>query len=76
MLAVETNKAFHAVDKNGDWCFYIQGDEAIHEKYLDTVHAAMQQYKDDKNVDGLLFKYLHFLRQLRLCWQQQPMVPQ
>jgi hypothetical protein len=60
VLAVETNKAFHAVDANSDWCFYIQGDEAIHEKYLDTVHAAMTRYKDDKNVDGLLFKYLHF----------------
>ena len=60
VLAVETNKAFHAVDANSDWCFYIQGDEAIHEKYLDAVHAAMQQYKDDKIVDGLLFKYLHF----------------
>ena len=60
VLAVETNKAFHSVDANSDWSFYIQGDEAIHEKYLDTVYAAMQQYKDDKNVDGLLFKYLHF----------------
>ncbi|HEY8689022.1 MAG TPA: glycosyltransferase family 2 protein [Chitinophagaceae bacterium] len=60
VLAVETNKAFNAVDVNSDWCFYIQGDEAIHEKYLDVLHSAMQQYKDDKNVDGLLFKYLHF----------------
>ena len=60
VLAVETNKAFNEIDANTDWCFYIQGDEAIHEKYLDTVYAAMKQYKDDKNVDGLLFKYLHF----------------
>ena len=60
VLAVETNKAFHAVAANSDWCFYIQGDEAIHEKYLDVVQTAMQKYKDDKNVDGLLFKYLHF----------------
>ena len=60
VLAVETNKAFHAVDATSDWCFYIQGDEAIHEKYLDVVHAVMTKYKDDKNVDGLLLKYLHF----------------
>ena len=60
VLAVETNKAFNAVDPNSDWCFYIQGDEAIHEKYLDAVRAAMEQYKNDKRVDGLLFKYLHF----------------
>ena len=60
VLAVETNKAFNAVDPGADWCFYIQGDEAIHEQYLDTVYEAMQQYKADKKVDGLLFKYLHF----------------
>ncbi|MGC4036905.1 MAG: glycosyltransferase family 2 protein [Chitinophagaceae bacterium] len=60
VLAVETNKAFAAVSAESDWAFYIQGDEAVHEKYLDTIYKAMQQYKDDKRVDGLLFKYLHF----------------
>ena len=60
VLAMETNKAFNAVDPDADWCFYIQGDEAVHEQYLDVVYAAMQQYKKDKAVDGLLFKYLHF----------------
>lgn len=60
VMAVETNKAFHAVDPEADWCFYIQGDEVLHEKYHPVVQAAMQQYKDDKRVDGLLFKYLHF----------------
>jgi len=60
VLAVETNKAFAAVDPTADWCFYIQGDEGIHEQYLDTVYAAMQQFRSNKQVDGLLFKYLHF----------------
>lgn len=60
VLAVETNKAFGAVAADSDWCIYIQGDEAIHERYHDTVVAAMQRYKDDTAVDGLLFKYLHF----------------
>ena len=60
VLAVETDKAFNAVSADSDWCFYIQGDEAIHEKYLDVVHRAMEQYKNDDKVDGLLFKYLHF----------------
>ena len=60
VLAAETNKAFEAIARNSDWGFYIQGDEVIHEKYLDTVKEAMQKYKDDKRVDGLLFKYLHF----------------
>ena len=60
VLAAETDKAFKAVATDSDWAFYIQGDEVIHEKYLDTVTEAMKKYKDDKRVDGLLFKYRHF----------------
>jgi hypothetical protein len=60
VLADETNKAFRAIAADSDWCFYIQGDEVLHEKYLDAVKAGMQRWKDDKRVDGLLFKYLHF----------------
>jgi len=59
-LALETNKAFHAIGSDSDWCFYIQGDEVVHEKYLDNIHKGMQQYKDNLHVDGLLLKYLHF----------------
>jgi hypothetical protein len=44
----------------GDWCFYIQGDEVIHEKYLDTILNAMKTYLPNQEVEGLLFKYLHF----------------
>ena len=60
VLADETNKAFHAVDEDTDWCFYIQGDEVFHEDGYDEVYSAMKKYKDDKTVDGLLFKYHHF----------------
>ncbi|AZQ63506.1 glycosyltransferase family 2 protein [Flammeovirga pectinis] len=60
VLAIETNKAFEAVSKNTDWCFYIQGDEALHEDYIPIVKKAMEEYKDQDNVDGLLFNYKHF----------------
>ena len=60
IFAVETNKAFKAVPDDSDWAFYIQGDEVIHEKYLDSIHSAMVKWKDDARVDGLLFNYLHF----------------
>jgi hypothetical protein len=60
VLAVETNKAFDAVSPDSDWAFYIQGDEAVHEQYLPTIKKTMQTYKDDKNVQGLLFNYTHF----------------
>ena len=60
VLADETNKAFDKVSPHNDWCFYIQGDELIHEKYLPGIKDAMLQYKDDNRVEGLLFNYLHF----------------
>jgi hypothetical protein len=60
VLAVETNKAFKAIPNFYDWCFYIQGDEAVHEKYIPTIKQALIDYKNNDKVDGLLFKYLHF----------------
>jgi hypothetical protein len=60
VLAVETDKAFIEISKDSDWAFYIQGDEVIHEKYHPAIREAMHKYKDDKNVEGLLFNYLHF----------------
>ncbi len=60
VLADETNKAFRAISGNPDWCFYIQGDEVIHEKYHDTIRKGMLQWKNNPEVDGLLFKYKHF----------------
>lgn len=60
VLAKETDKAFNAIADDSDWAFYIQGDEVVHEKYLDTILKAMHTYKNDKNVDGLLFNYHHF----------------
>ncbi len=60
VLAIETNKAFAEVSQSSDWAFYIQGDEAVHEKYLDEIYNKMKQYKDNLSVDGLLFNYKHF----------------
>lgn len=60
VLAVETDKALAAIPDDTDWAFYIQGDEVVHEKYLPAIKAAMEEHKDNKKVDGLLFNYLHF----------------
>jgi len=60
VLAVETDKAFSAISYDSDWAFYIQGDEVLHEKYLPVVKRAMEQNLENKDVDGLLFDYLHF----------------
>ena len=60
VLAVETDKAFRAISSDSDWAFYIQADECVHEKDLGKIKSAMEKYVDDKNVEGLLFDYIHF----------------
>jgi hypothetical protein len=59
-FALETDKAFQAIAQDSDWGFYIQADEVVHEKYHGKIREAMQKYKDDPSVDGLLFNYRHF----------------
>ena len=44
----------------GNWLFYLQCDEVIHEKYLPVVVASCQKFQDDPEVNGLLFRYKHF----------------
>lgn len=60
LLAKETNKAFDAVSTDSDWVIYIQADEVIHEKDIPIIRDAMEKWKDDKKVEGLLFEYKHF----------------
>ena len=59
-MAAETDKASKGIAGDADWGFYIQGDEVLHEKYHDAVRKSMEQWKDNTEVDGLLFKYQHF----------------
>lgn|SRR5208283_3169563 len=44
----------------GDWAFYLEADEAVHENDLPKIHAAMERYLDDARVEALAFDYLHF----------------
>ena len=60
VLAVETDKAMQHISPEADWAFYIQADEVVHEKYHAAILDAAQKNKDNKQVEGLLFKYLHF----------------
>jgi len=60
VLAVETNKALQQIAADTTWAFYIQGDEAVHEQYHSAIRSAMERWKDDERVEGLLFDYLHF----------------
>jgi hypothetical protein len=45
---------------SGDWLFYLQADEVVHEKYHDVIVARCEELLEDREVEGLLFKYIHF----------------
>lgn len=60
VLAVETDKAFSKISPHADWAFYIQADEILHEKYVETIQNCMAFYLDKNNVEGFLFDYKHF----------------
>lgn len=58
ILSEQTNLAF---DKcTGDWCFYLQSDEVIHEDDYEKIKTAMHASLKDNSIDGLLFDYRHF----------------
>lgn len=44
----------------GDWLFYIQADEALHERHYDEILVNLKKYHDDPRVEGFLFRYMHF----------------
>jgi len=44
----------------GDWAFYLEADEVVHENDLPKIRAAMEKYLDDPRVEALAFDYLHF----------------
>jgi hypothetical protein len=54
----QTNIALDACTK--DWCFYIQADEVVHEKYLPIIRSRCEQLTSDTSIEGLLFSYCHF----------------
>jgi len=60
VLAQETDKALEMVSPDSDWAFYIQADEVLHEKHQNEVLEQMRRWKDHKEVEGLLFQYVHF----------------
>jgi hypothetical protein len=60
VLALETDKAYAMIPEDTDWCFYIQADEVVHESQYKVIRDAMELWKNDSHVDGLLFSYRHF----------------
>lgn len=60
VLADQTNQAFSLIRSDADWAIYIQADECMHPEEYELIKDAMIQNLNNKEIDGLLFKYRHF----------------
>lgn len=58
VLATQTNLALK--ECRGDWVFYLQSDEVIHEADLPKLKRYMKKFLQDENVDALRFSWMHF----------------
>ncbi|MDA0194668.1 MAG: hypothetical protein O2887_06300 [Bacteroidetes bacterium] len=45
---------------SGDWLIYIQNDEVIHQEDIKKIKEACLANLGNRDVDGFIFKYLHF----------------
>jgi hypothetical protein len=45
---------------SGDWLFYLQADEVIHQYDIPEIVAACKKYTHNTAVEGFVFNYLHF----------------
>jgi len=44
----------------GDWLFYLQSDEVVHEEDLPKIVRRCEELLPDKSIEGILFRYRHF----------------
>ena len=58
ILSQQTDIALN--ECRGDWIFYIQADEVLHERYVKTLTRRMESCLAQSDVEGLLFDFKHF----------------
>jgi glycosyltransferase involved in cell wall biosynthesis len=44
----------------GDWAFYLEGDEVVHEAELAAIRASVERHHANAAVEALVFDYYHF----------------
>ena len=44
----------------GDWAFYLEGDEVVHEQDLTVIRASIEKHHSNPSVEALVFDYHHF----------------
>ena len=61
IYAQQTNIALENCNPDGDWAIYLQGDEVLHENDYEGIRSAMEQYRNDRDLLGLMMRYYHFV---------------
>jgi glycosyltransferase involved in cell wall biosynthesis len=59
-LAISQNTNIALDSCRGEWCFYIQADEVVHEEDLSNIKSFCERCLYEERVEGFLFDYLHF----------------
>ena len=44
----------------GDWAFYLEGDEVVHEAELANIRASVDKHHNNPAVEAFVFDYFHF----------------
>jgi len=44
----------------GDWAFYLEGDEVVHQDELASIRASVDKHHTNPAVEALVFDYFHF----------------
>jgi len=44
----------------GDWAFYLEGDEVLHESELEVIRQSVARHHGNPAIEALVFDYLHF----------------
>ncbi|MDP2167476.1 MAG: glycosyltransferase [Thermodesulfovibrionales bacterium] len=51
----------------GDWAFYIEADEVVHEDDIPRIYDSMKRHLDNPSVEALVFDYIHFYGNHATC---------
>ena len=68
-FAYGQQKSIALFNCTGDWAFYLEADEVLHENDLPKIRAAMEKHLPDERVEALAFDYLHFYgNKITIAW--------
>jgi glycosyltransferase involved in cell wall biosynthesis len=59
-FAYGQQKSIALFNCTGDWAFYLEADEIIHEDDLPAIRTVMKNNLENKRIEALIFDYIHF----------------